>query len=71
MNRRFFKKRIEPSCSYCRFGQICKGTTAVVCSKVGISEAAESCRKFKYDPVKRVPRPPQILEKFTEDDFKL
>lgn len=49
-----FRKKIEKSCSYCvHSGKIDDSTC--LCSKKGIVHSSDHCRKFKYDPLKRVP----------------
>lgn len=49
-----FDRRIESNCSYCRFGEDA-GSGRIVCARYGFVDAGDSCRKFKYDPIKRVP----------------
>ena len=67
-----FDKKIDPSCSYCEFGSKISDTE-VICIKKGIVSSAGSCRKFAYNPLKRQPAPPVILDTsgLSEDDFKL
>lgn len=46
----------------------------MICQKYGVVPASHHCRKFRYDPLKRVPaRPaaPKALEKLEEKDFSL
>ncbi len=49
-----FRKDIEKNCSYCVHAAKVD-SSHVVCSKKGIIPCEESCRRFKYDPLKRVP----------------
>jgi hypothetical protein len=49
-----FRRNIEPSCSYCRFGANL-GNGEIACSKRGIMSADGSCNAFKYEPTKREP----------------
>ena len=44
-----------------------------LCAKKGIVPSCHRCRKFKYDPLKRVParRDTRALEKLDEKDFSL
>ena len=67
-----FNKKIEPSCSYCTHGTKISGEE-VACLKRGIVSSGGSCRKFKYDPLKRKPPMPAVLDtsSYTQDDFKL
>lgn len=55
-----FRKKIEPSCSYCKRGRSIDEET-VVCIKKGLIAPWDSCGKFQYDPLKRVPPAPQRL----------
>lgn len=67
-----FLKKIEPSCSYCASGSRISDTD-VACLRRGIVSAQGSCRRFKYDPLKREPPHMENLdpEKFAEEDFSL
>jgi hypothetical protein len=71
-----FSRHIPPSCSYCRYGSSI-GNGEIACLRRGITSAGGSCKKFRYDPLKRVPERPQFLDKKVlpenpdEEDFKL
>ena len=67
-----FRKKMEKSCSYCRFGTLLEDNLAL-CTKRGVVSAERKCRKFKYDPLKRVPSKPKALdfEKYDSEDFSL
>ncbi len=67
-----FRKKIERSCSYCVCSAVISGDQ-VLCSKRGVVSAYYACRKFTYDPCKRVPPKPKALDvnKFTEEDYQL
>lgn len=67
-----FRKDIEPSCLYCAFGRQLNGEQ-VACEKWGIVEDLSGCRKFRYDPLKRVPPRPASLDtdKLKEEDFSI
>ena len=45
----------------------------MICQKYGIVPAAHRCRKFRYDPLKRVPSRPKTgsFEQFDKKDFSL
>ena len=67
-----FRKKIERSCSYCTFGaQLEDGY--VLCAKRGMKTVADSCRKFRYDPCKRIPSKPKAMDfsKYETEDFSL
>ena len=67
-----FKKNIEPRCTYCQHGTTLDNGQ-VMCMKKGIMAAGGSCRRFRYDPLKRTPpRPaPVSFEHLKDEDFVL
>ena len=67
-----FTKKIEPRCAYCKRGAALD-EEQVICLKKGVVSAGGSCRAFRYDPLKRVPPKPAILElgKLRDEDFAL
>ncbi len=60
-----------PACGICSHGILSPDGETVLCIKTGIRLLDSSCRSFKYDPLKRVPRRAPIVGGFTEEDFKL
>jgi hypothetical protein len=67
-----FRKKIERSCSYCIHGTYLENDQ-ILCSKRGIRTVEEKCRKFVYDPCKRIPLKAKALDfrKYEEEDFSL
>lgn len=67
-----FRKDIEPRCAYCQFSQPLSGEQ-LTCLKRGIVTAGSHCRKFAYDPLKRVPPKPAALNTsgLKDEDFSL
>ena len=67
-----FRKRIEKSCSYCEYGTKLNDDE-VLCIKKGIVSCEGKCRKFIYDPCKRLPAKAKALdfEKYNEEDYSL
>ena len=68
-----FRKNIEKSCSYCAHAANTIDSTYVICSKKGFVPCDHSCRKFKYDPLKRVPvkAKPKDFSEMDNTDFSL
>lgn len=67
-----FRKDIDPKCAYCQRGaQI--NEWEVACVKRGIVPVESSCRSFRYDPLKRVPPRPAVLDtaRLKKEDFSL
>lgn len=67
-----FRKKIERSCIYCAFSAK-MDSEHMLCTKRGVVSADTACRKFQYDPFKRIPPRPKALDfsKYEEDDFSL
>lgn len=67
-----FRKKIERSCAYCLYSTKLDEDT-ILCAKKGIRNAEMPCRKFKYDPCKRVPAKAKALDfsKYENEDFSL
>ncbi len=67
-----FEKDIEPRCGYCQRGTPLDDGK-VMCVKKGIVAASGSCRRFRYDPLKRVPPKPMTasFDRFKDEDFTL
>lgn len=67
-----FRKRIEKSCAYCEYGTKLNDEQ-VLCIKKGVVTIDKKCRKFQYDPCKRIPPKPNALdfEKYNEEDYSL
>ena len=67
-----FRKKITRSCAYCSFGTKLNDTD-ILCTKRGIRNIDSSCRKFQYDPCKRIP--PKLkasdFSKYDNEDFSL
>ena len=67
-----FRKKIQPSCSYCAHGaSLAEGQ--ILCSKKGVVSPDGKCMKFRYDPIKRIPAKPKALDfsKYDPEDFSL
>lgn len=67
-----FKRKHPRSCSYCCYSAKIDDTL-MLCAKRGVVPAEKACRKFAYDPCKRIPPKQKALDfiKYTEEDFSL
>lgn len=67
-----FKKKIQKSCTYCEYGTVLNDEE-ILCIKRGVVPASKACRKFRYDPCKRIPPKSAVPDfgKYNEDDFSL
>ncbi|MBQ8551285.1 MAG: hypothetical protein IJ428_00565 [Clostridia bacterium] len=43
-------------CEFCRFASEIRATEDMLCTHRGVVDKEYTCRKFIYDPLKRVPR---------------
>jgi hypothetical protein len=68
-----FSKNMEPRCEYCRHGVTFDGDELIGCKHHGVMRADDKCRRFTYDPLKRVPDPPRVFkaQEFDKEDFEL
>lgn len=71
MKFKLFKNKIEPSCLYCSFGRTANSGEKVFCTKKGIVLSENSCSKFKYDPLKRVPKKINFSNELSQKDFEI
>lgn len=67
-----FRKKIPRSCEYCAYSASLD-ENQILCSKKGIVFPGRNCRKFKYDPCKRIPPKQKAMDfsKYEKDDFSL
>ena len=67
-----FCKKIKRSCEYCQHGTAMRDEQ-ILCAKRGVVSVLDSCRKFRYDPTKRVPLKPEApdFEQYQQSDFVL
>jgi len=66
-----FRKNIEPACVYCIFAHSGE-EDAVICPKHGIRQPWQQCRRFRYDPLRRLPEtePSPVLD-VDPEEFRL
>lgn len=67
-----FRKKIERSCIYCLHG-VQLENEQILCVKKGVRQAEDSCRRFRYDPCKRIPPKAKVLDfsKYDKEDYTL
>lgn len=67
-----FRKKITPACCYCQRGTALEDGY-ILCAKRGIVLSDQKCRRFRYDPCKRIPPKMKALnlEKYEQADFSL
>ena len=67
-----FRKNITRSCAYCRYGAKLN-QQEVLCAKRGLVSDEYSCRRFSYDPCKRIPAKQKASDfaKYDNEDYSL
>ncbi|MBC5787180.1 MULTISPECIES: hypothetical protein [Clostridiaceae] len=71
MFEKFFRGNIPPACEYCEYGKPTADHQMILCGRNGVVSPFFKCRKFKYDPLKRVPKVLPPLDGYSEKDFSL
>ena len=64
-------KEISKECRNCAYGMLLGDEEKVFCEKSGIRNMDSGCKKFRYDPLCRVPRRKPKMASFSEEDFAL
>lgn len=59
------------ACRFCEKAAVLDGGNQILCNYRGIVPADHKCRRFSYDPLKRIPRAPLRPPKLSEEDFLL
>ena len=67
-----FRKKMERSCSYCLHGAYLENGK-ILCAKKGMKTVEDQCRRFKYDPCKRISPKARALDfsKYEKEDYSL
>lgn len=67
-----FRKKIQRACVYCAHGTKIDDEQ-VLCVKRGVVPVEGKCRKFSYDPCKRIPSKAKALDfqKYDDADYSL
>jgi hypothetical protein len=71
MAKCLFSTSLEGRCAWCINGHPANDSTKILCNRKGIVDSSFFCRKYKYDPLKRVPISPPTLPQFDSSDFSL
>ncbi len=72
MNKKLLEKKKYPAvCETCLHGRLSPDKETVLCIKKGIVQPDGKCRKYSYDPLKRQPKKPLIIEQADPSEFIL
>lgn len=71
MRRKLYGNNIRPCCEYCQSARPSTDGRVMLCMHHGIVPLYHKCRRFRYDPLKRIPYRQPRLQKFKKEDFTL
>lgn len=71
MRRKLYGNKVNPACETCRFGQVTVDGRAILCSHRGAMPRYAQCRRYTYDPLKRVPHHKAPQTAYDPADFSL
>ncbi len=60
MKKKLFGNNIKPACKYCANGKPASDDK-IQCAKFGEVKSYDSCKKFEYSPLKRIPKKEVLL----------
>lgn len=65
------KKQYDAVCRHCKNGRLAPDKESVLCIKKGIVDPDGKCRRYVYDPLKRIPKKPLKVETANPSEFEL
>ena len=72
MKQKLFNKKDQiKRCDTCLHGEKAQDNMSIFCKKKGVKEPDDFCRKYKYDPLKRVPLKQIIDTDYSPEDFMI
>lgn len=71
MKKSILNKDIPKSCNHCFFGKKSTALNLILCKFRGPVSEENFCGKYKYDPLKRIPKTTNKLPTFSAEDFSL
>ena len=69
--RGIYGNHIEEICEVCRYGRRAADGENLLCVHKGVMSRYEHCRKFEYDPLRRIPTRAPLPEEHTAEEFSL
>ena len=71
MRQKLYGNRVTPACETCLHGHRSFDGKVVLCPRRGAMPLYEKCRKYEYDPLKRVPRRAPKPAEHSAEEFSL
>lgn len=69
--KKMFNKDLTKKCAHCSHSTPLANSNEMACKIKGIVGLDDLCRKYQYDPLKRVPKPQKLEENYLPDNFTL
>ncbi len=69
--KKMFNKDIIKKCAHCLHSTPLANSGEMACKIKGIVFDYDLCRKYKYDPLKRVPKTTKLADNYVPDNFIL
>lgn len=66
---KLFDDTIPARCEYCEFAR--RSGESLLCAKSAGEQAIKPCRRYRYDPLKRVPRQEARLPEYPLESFRI
>lgn len=71
MRQKLYGNHVQPACEICVQGHRSSDGRAVLCQRKGVVPLYHHCRKFVYDPLKRIPKRAPQMREHQENEFSL
>ena len=71
MRQKLYGNHVQSCCEVCQHGRRSADSQVVLCVHKGVMQLHQTCRKFVYDPLRRIPHRQPMPESFSKDDFSL
>ena len=71
MKRKLYGNTVTAACRLCAHGRMSADGEVVLCLLKGVTDPGDRCRKFDYDPLRRVPFRQPSLPTYSSADFSL
>ena len=71
MRQKLYGNHVKPACETCQHAQRSYDGKVMLCPRHGAMPLYEQCRKYVYDPLKRVPRRLPKQAEHTAEEFSL
>ena len=69
--RTAFDRNVSPACEYCCYSKRLTAPEEMLCSKQGVVRSNYSCKQFKYNPLKRIPKKTISAGEYSKSDFSI